>query len=610
MKANWLKLIMALALVGGIWACPVKIHAQETNSSDGQPVYVVQGGDTLLNIATRFGVTIESLARANGLPTTKILIGQKLIIPPTGEPAVLTNTTLLPGDVPHTGQEAMKFIDPELRLLVESTRTNWNAGKTNTSDIGNYVQGFEDLLGKHPGEKTEAVAQILFAEENFFFEALGDGVTGSKLLHQLAENYPDTKLGRDIEKILNKDESDDAPTPVSLAGNPWTMPRQGGFTLSPIKSFVLGNDCVLARFLGAEQTNLVVVIPDMNRTNERVGVFSTDFLNLNGVARISRDGSRLPTFVNPATIQLRNAFTHEPVGAPLRHAAPVDLGEFSPDNRLLATAAGGVVQLWNALDGRPVGDHIVQKQVAARIIFSRDSSRLCLAASNSVVTVWDVRTGRQVGKAFKCSEQGWREAHESTGAWTVFSPDGRTLLDGIGPYWLWNVETGTRSRYAINVADKIFGIEFSPDSKRVVTTAGAGERSAQVWDAETGRPVTKPLHHYHSVFTAHFLPDGRRFVTTSLDGDARIWDSTTGKLLVLCVHPDADVPIAELSPDGRYLITLGGKTARIWSTETGELLAKPIEFPSEVTGATFSADSTELLTVTDTDLVQIWKLAR
>jgi WD40 repeat protein len=367
---------------------------------------------------------------------------------------------------------------------------------------------------------------------------------------------------------------------------------------------------VLAPFAGADATNFVVAVPGLNRANEPIGAFSSDLPGLDGVERISRDGTRLLTLVNPATLQLLDAFTHEPVGAPLRLAAPVSMSAFSPNNQLLATAAGGVVQFWNARNGRPVSDPIVQQQVAARMGFSGDSSRLYVAASNSVVTVWDVRTGRQAGKPFQCYDERWAEAHNSSGEWTVFSPDGRILLDGIGPYWLWNVETGTRRANPIDCNDKIFAIVFSPDSKRVVTTSGAGERSAQVWDAQTGLPLTKRLRHGHSVFTAEFLPDGRRFVTTSLDGGARIWDSETGKLLVRCVHPRADAPIAALSPDGLYLVTLGGLTARIWSTATGELLAKPIEFPSAVKEARFSTNAKALVTVTDTQAVQIWKILK
>ena len=257
-------------------------------------------------------------------------------------------------------------------------------------------------------------------------------------------------------------------------------------------------------------------------------------------------------------------------------------------------------------DGGDANNTTQLDELLMEMFFSADSSRLCGITSNSLATVWDVRTGRKVGKPFKTCEESWREFHSGSGAWTVFSPDGRTLLDGRGPYWLWDVETGTRRTNSIDHNDKIFAMVFSPDSKRVVTTAGADERCARVWDAQTGKPLTKPLHHHFSVFTAKFLPDGRRFVTTCLDNEARIWDSTNGKLLAVFANPEAEEPLAAFSPDGQYLFTSGGKVARIWSTTTGQMLVKPIEFSAEVKAATFGADSKSLQTVTETRLVQIW----
>lgn len=48
-----------------------------------QTVHVVASGETLLVIAARYNVTVESITRANGITVTgQLSIGQKLIIPP------------------------------------------------------------------------------------------------------------------------------------------------------------------------------------------------------------------------------------------------------------------------------------------------------------------------------------------------------------------------------------------------------------------------------------------------------------------------------------------------------------------------------------------------
>jgi hypothetical protein len=126
-----------------------------------------------------------------------------------------TNSADQPAFRSEDGRVVIKIIDPELRAIVKSTITNWNAGRTNATDIAKYVKTFDDLLAKHKGEKTEAVAQIVYAKENFYYDVLGDCETGSKLLDELARDYPNTELGKGIVQILKNNEKEVHPGPAS-----------------------------------------------------------------------------------------------------------------------------------------------------------------------------------------------------------------------------------------------------------------------------------------------------------------------------------------------------------------------------------------------------------
>src|SRR5690606_18713539 len=91
-------------LAGGLLAAASLLFslpstAQET--SDGITVHVVQRGETLYQIAMRYGVTINDLARFNGLVNAgNIQVGQRLLVPEGDVPAVTlpSSHTVRPGE--------------------------------------------------------------------------------------------------------------------------------------------------------------------------------------------------------------------------------------------------------------------------------------------------------------------------------------------------------------------------------------------------------------------------------------------------------------------------------------------------------------------------------
>jgi len=77
----WIVLHVCLALIAGLVLSVMPVAAAAPLQGD-QQVYVVQAGDTLLAIAARFGVTVEALMAANGLDDANyIVVGQELVIP-------------------------------------------------------------------------------------------------------------------------------------------------------------------------------------------------------------------------------------------------------------------------------------------------------------------------------------------------------------------------------------------------------------------------------------------------------------------------------------------------------------------------------------------------
>lgn len=80
-------------------------YTPNSGGINGMYTYVVQPGDTLLDIANRFGVSVEELAQDNDLADGVIYVGQPLRMMPTGQPVA-------PGGFPGPGFPGPGFPGP------------------------------------------------------------------------------------------------------------------------------------------------------------------------------------------------------------------------------------------------------------------------------------------------------------------------------------------------------------------------------------------------------------------------------------------------------------------------------------------------------------------
>jgi hypothetical protein len=389
---------------------------------------------------------------------------------------------------------------------------------------------------------------------------------------------------------------------------PAPSPRYG-FAQPVIEPLQLSNDWVLLDYATHGLGNLAIPTPEPLRRDARRKRLKAIDLRASSCLRFSfpkrnSTGTRWVDVLDTENLQLWDAKTQKPI-ARLSHPALVTAVGFCRAGRLMATATtNGVVRIWNTEDGQPVIDRIDHDERIDATFFSDDSSRLFCISGRCRVYVHETKTGARVGTSFRISDKDFRNFRSVSSSVFTASPDGRTFLAGISDYWLWDVETGVRSTTQIAHEEKIFALEFSPNSRRLVT--GSGDFSARVWDGRTAAPITGPLEHYHTVFTIDFHPDGQRFVTSSSDGYARIFDSSTGELLFLINSPSGGISSAEFSPDGLKFVTAAEDVAGIWEAGTGELLYQTAKHPSRIREAMFGPDSATVQTVTDDRMVQVW----
>ncbi|HZL78679.1 MAG TPA: TlpA disulfide reductase family protein [Candidatus Limnocylindrales bacterium] len=110
---------------------------------------------------------------------------------------------LVPATVPaQTTNRAASSMDPELQAIVQGIQTKLKAGQNTEAALAPDLAGFDQLLAKHAGEKTDAVAQILYMKAMLYLQVLDNADKGNALILKLKTDYPDTKLGKNADRTL------------------------------------------------------------------------------------------------------------------------------------------------------------------------------------------------------------------------------------------------------------------------------------------------------------------------------------------------------------------------------------------------------------------------
>ncbi len=90
----------------------------------------------------------------------------------------------------------------ELKDLVTKVKTKLQAGQKTEKDLAPDLAAFDALLAEHKGEKTDAVAMILQMKAMLYLQVLDNHDKGVEALKQLKRDFPDTKPGQNVDKIL------------------------------------------------------------------------------------------------------------------------------------------------------------------------------------------------------------------------------------------------------------------------------------------------------------------------------------------------------------------------------------------------------------------------
>ncbi|TQS34299.1 hypothetical protein Golomagni_05323 [Golovinomyces magnicellulatus] len=157
--------------------------------------------------------------------------------------------------------------------------------------------------------------------------------------------------------------------------------------------------------------------------------------------------------------------------------------------------------------------------------------------------------------------------------------------------------------------DSINALVYSPDSRRIITTADDGK--VKIWDVKTGFCIVTFTEHSSGVTDCELVSKGNVLFTSSLDGSIRAWDlvryrnfrtfTAPTRLSFSCLAAD---PSGELVCAG----SIDSFEIHIWSVQTGQLLDRLAGHEGPVSCLSFAPNGGLVVSGSWDHTVRVWSI--
>ena len=319
-----------------------------------------------------------------------------------------------------------------------------------------------------------------------------------------------------------------------------------------------------------------------------------------GSLAFGSDGKLLAT-ANGKTILLWDANGRKARDALEVHQAFVTSIVFSPDGRHMASASeeGRIVvhdvETWEAVEFQAKGEDL-----ALCLAFSPDSKFLVSGHENKSIKVWNVGDHQMLGSPLS--------GHQGAVTAVAFSPDQQTFAStGKDKHVvLWNLETLEATGSVMGQSSDLTAVVFSPDGETIA--AGDVDGKIQLWDVKSQK--SRFLYTGREVSGLTFLGTGH-IVSGSVDGAIAVWDlsaDTPVQKEHITGYGETKAKFA-FSHDGKLTARASGDLVTLFGFSASGLNPdRLLGHDGQVTGIRFSADGNTLASVAEDGAARVWNV--
>lgn len=196
----------------------------------------------------------------------------------------------------------------------------------------------------------------------------------------------------------------------------------------------------------------------------------------------------------------------------------------------------------------------------------------------------------------------------------AISPDGKLLAtSGYHEVLLWSIPEAALIKRIGNVAQRVHGLAFFPDGKRIAVASGTPGRvgEAKIFDVESGKMLIDVMICQDSALALALSPNSKRMAIGEASGAINVYtiDEKSAELNLRIEDHSDWVNSLSWSVDGRRLVSASrDKTCKVFDSTSGKSLTTFSGHQQSVTSAIFREDGQHVMSVGDDGRMRVWNL--